>query len=84
MLGIPVYARLPNVGRDLDEACSQGKFFPKTGDFREHIAILARRVAGLPELKQKSKVAKFLSFGNKPRQNGATTANGIAAGNVRV
>jgi Flp pilus assembly CpaE family ATPase len=82
MLGIPVFARLPDVARELDEACAQGRFFPKTGDFREHIAILARKVAGLPELKQKSKVAKFLSFGNKPRQAGATPSNGTAARKV--
>jgi Flp pilus assembly CpaE family ATPase len=84
MLGIPVYARLPDAGRELAEACAQGKFLPKTGDFREQIASLARRVAALPEPKQKGKIAKFLSFGNKPRPAGAAPTNGVAAANVRV
>ena len=84
MLGIPVYSRLPEAAKELDEACAQGKFLPKTGDFREQIAALARKVAGVAEPKHKGKVAKFLSFGNKPRQAGAVPTNGVATGNLRI
>src|SRR5258708_6674248 len=83
-LGIPVYARLPDAGNELHDACAAGKFLPNTGDFRGQIATLARHVAGLPERRQKGKVAKFLSFGNKPRQPGVDIANGVTTGSVRI
>lgn len=84
MLGIPVYARLPDAGKELDEACAAGKFLLKTGAFRDHIDSLARKVADLPEPKQQGKVAKFLSFGNKTRLNGAVHTNGVVAGVPQV
>jgi Flp pilus assembly CpaE family ATPase len=84
MLGVQVYARIPEAARELNETCATGRFLPKTGDFREHIASLARRVAGLPESKPKGKVAKFLSFGTKPRQTDTASALGIPTGGVRI
>jgi len=37
MLGVQVYARLPEAGKELDEACAAGRFLPKTGDFENRL-----------------------------------------------
>lgn len=71
MLGIPVYARLPGASQELHEACMVGRVLPEAGEFLRQITHLARRIAGLPETKARSKVSQFLSFGDRSRRAGA-------------
>src|SRR5712692_3118352 len=77
MLGVPVYASLPDAGQELQDACALGQLMPKTGDFRKQIASLTRKLAGLPEPKHKSKVVQFLSFGQKSRPDASVAASKV-------
>ena len=67
IFGIPLYARLRAASRELHDASVNCKLLAENSDFRGHIARLARRVAGLPDGKSKSKVAQIFSFAEKFR-----------------
>jgi hypothetical protein len=67
VFGIPVYARLPEAGRELNDAVVRGKMLGENSDYRGHLAGLARKVAGLPEKNAKGAVSQLLSFVEKLR-----------------
>jgi pilus assembly protein CpaE len=64
IFGIPVFAKLSGAAQQLHDACVQGKLPAESTDFREQIANVARKIAGLPgaESKPKNVVSQFLSF----------------------
>ena len=61
LLGVPVTAVLPDDTAALHEAYPEGKLLATESKLYQHLARLARRVAGLPEEQQKK---KFLFFGS--------------------
>jgi Flp pilus assembly CpaE family ATPase len=65
LFAIPIYARLPGAGQELHDACTQRRLPVDNCAFRLQIAGLARKLAGLPEEKAKSRVSQFLSFADK-------------------
>jgi pilus assembly protein CpaE len=65
LFGLPVYAKLPGAGQELHDACVQKTLLGKKSDFRMQVATLARRVAGLPPEKARSRVAQMFSFAEK-------------------
>jgi pilus assembly protein CpaE len=67
VFGIPVYARLPDATRELNDAVVRGKMLAENSDYRGHMARLARKVAGLPEKNGKGPVSQLLSFVEKLR-----------------
>ncbi len=62
IFGIPIYAKLPGASQELHDACAQGKLLPENSNFRIQVAKLARKVAGIPDEKPKSRVSQLLSF----------------------
>jgi pilus assembly protein CpaE len=69
IFGIPVYAELPDSSQELRDACTQGKLPGENGDFRVEIARLARKMAGMPDKKPKSRVSQLLSFAGAFRKS---------------
>ena len=67
IFGIPVFAKLSGAAQQLHDACVQGKLPAESTDFREQIASVARKLAGLPILESKPKnvVSQLLSFTGK-------------------
>ncbi len=49
VLGLEIYATLPNSYPELYEAYSEGNLLPETSELRRHFSRLAARIAGLPE-----------------------------------
>ena len=62
--GIPVFAKLPEAGQELHNACVKGRLSAENSDYRGQIINLARKTAGLPEEKEKPKktVMQLLSL----------------------
>jgi Flp pilus assembly CpaE family ATPase len=62
--GIPVFAKLPEAGQELHNACVNGRLSAENSDYRGQIINLARKTAGLPEEKEKPKktVMQLLSL----------------------
>ena len=69
IFGILVYARLPGAAQELDEACVNARQLAENSEFRGHIARLARRMAGLPEEKLKSRVSQMFSLATRFRKS---------------
>ena len=67
LFGCPVYARLAHSGRELDDAYVKRKLAPEHSEFRLDVIALARKMAGLPTEKPKSRVSQIFSFGDKTR-----------------
>jgi Flp pilus assembly CpaE family ATPase len=65
IFGIPVFAKLPGSGQQLHDACVAGKLPGENTDYRGHIANIARKMAGLPEERNKNMVSQLLSFTGK-------------------
>ena len=67
IFGIPVFAKLSGAAQQLHDACVQGKLPAESTDFREQIANVARKLAGLPIIDNKPKnvVSQLLSFTGK-------------------
>jgi pilus assembly protein CpaE len=64
MLGIPVYAEFPESYADLHEAYSQGQLLPPGTVLGQYMGRLARKLAGVEELKARHSVP---FFGNRVR-----------------
>jgi Flp pilus assembly CpaE family ATPase len=62
LFGVPVYAKLPDAARELDDACAQGQLLGEGSPYRVQIAALARRVAGLPEEKSGGPASQLRYF----------------------
>jgi len=67
VFGIPIFAKLPDCGRELNEAIVRGKMPAENSDYREHIAVVARKIAGLPEKNARGPVSQLFSFVDKLR-----------------
>jgi Flp pilus assembly CpaE family ATPase len=65
LFGVPVYAKFSAAGQELHDACVQRKLPGKNSDFRVQMAGLARKMAGLPAEKSKSRVSQMFSFSEK-------------------
>jgi pilus assembly protein CpaE len=57
ILGLPVYASLPNDYQELFEAYAHGTLLPPNSDLGQHFAKLAMKIAGIHGQKGKSKLA---------------------------
>jgi len=67
VFGIPVFARLPDASRELNESVVRGKMLAENSEYRVQMAALARKLAGLPEKPVKGTVSQLLSFVEKLR-----------------
>lgn len=67
VFGAPVYAQLPMASRDLNDACVKRKLCAESSEFRAGVIGLARKMAGLPQDKPKSRVAQIFTFADKSR-----------------
>jgi Flp pilus assembly CpaE family ATPase len=68
IFGMAPYAKLPDASPEFRDVRMQGRLPSENGVFRENIARLARRVAGLPEEESRRSLSQFLSFGGKSRR----------------
>lgn len=62
VLGLEIFATLPNSYPELYEAYSEGNLLPETSELRRHFSRLAAKIGGLPEErgeKSKSKLGIF-------------------------
>jgi pilus assembly protein CpaE len=60
MLGLPVFATLPNEADELYEAYSEGKLLGRNSNLAKHFAALASRIAGVqPETAKKTRFGLF-------------------------
>lgn len=59
MLGLPVYAMLPNEYPELYECYSEGKLLPRNSNLGQNLARFAAKVAGISEQKSKRKFSLF-------------------------
>ena len=66
LLGVPVYAQFGAASQELHDACVQRKLPGRNSEFRLQMAALARKVAGLPPERPKSRVSQIFSFAEKP------------------
>jgi len=69
LFGIPVYAKLPCAGQELDDACSRGQVLSANSEYRVRVAEVARRIAGLPEEASGGTVAQLRSLAGKLWKN---------------
>jgi Flp pilus assembly CpaE family ATPase len=74
MLGLPVYSTLCADGEELDKACACGRLPAESTMFRGHTGGLARKMAGLPEIKAGRRLTSVFSFAGRFRKNGRNTA----------
>lgn len=74
VFGAAVYARIPEAGRELNEACVRRKLCAESSDFGIEMARLARKMAGLPMDKPKSRVSQIFSFAEKTKASEAGTS----------
>jgi Flp pilus assembly CpaE family ATPase len=65
LFGVPVYAKFSAASQELHDACVQKKLPGKNSDFRLQMAALARKMAGLPPEKPRSRVSQIFSFVDK-------------------
>jgi Flp pilus assembly CpaE family ATPase len=75
LFGASVYAQVPYAGRELNDACVRRKLCAESSDFSIEIARLARKMAGLPLDKPKSRVSQMFSFSDKTRGADASGAS---------
>jgi Flp pilus assembly CpaE family ATPase len=68
IFGMVPYAKLPDASPEFRDVRMQGRLPSENGVFRDNIARLARRVAGLPEEESRRSLSQFLSFGGKSRR----------------
>ncbi len=59
MLGWPIYGLLSDDSEALYEACSEGKLLPPSAKLSRQLAQLARKLAGIPEPKEKGFLRMF-------------------------
>ncbi len=62
LFGIPVHARLPCAGQELDDACSRGQVLNANSDYRVQVEEVARGIADLPEEASGGTMAHLRSF----------------------
>jgi len=65
LFGVPVYATFSAASKALHDACVQKKLLGRNSEFRLQMAGLARKLAGLPPEKLKSRVSQMFSFSEK-------------------
>jgi pilus assembly protein CpaE len=70
LFGAPVYAKFDAAGKELHDACVKNSLPGKNSDFGLQMADLARKMAGLPPEKARSKVSQMFSFSDKPPATG--------------
>ena len=68
IFGMVPYAKLPDASPEFRDVRMQGRLPSENGVFRDNIARLARKVAGLPEEESRRSLSQFLSFGGKSRR----------------
>jgi len=59
MLGVPIYAMVPNDYPELYEAYAEGRMLTRTSELGKHIAKLAAKLGGLEEESTKKRFALF-------------------------
>jgi Flp pilus assembly CpaE family ATPase len=65
LFGLPVYARFPAAGQELNDACVQKKLVGKNTAFGLRVAELARKMAKLQTEQPRSRVSRMFSFSEK-------------------
>jgi Flp pilus assembly CpaE family ATPase len=69
LFGVPVHAKLPSAGRELDDACSKGQVLAANSEYRIQVADVARKIAGLPKETSGGPVAQLWSLADKFRKS---------------
>jgi Flp pilus assembly CpaE family ATPase len=59
MLGVPIFAMVPNDYPELYEAYAEGRMLTRTSELGKHIAKLATKLGGLEEESTKKRFALF-------------------------
>jgi Flp pilus assembly CpaE family ATPase len=72
IFGIPVYARLPQDNKPLQDACVQKRLPELNSAIGKHLVKLARRIAGLSETQCKRGLPEFFSLLVKSRKSADT------------
>jgi pilus assembly protein CpaE len=80
MFGVPVYATIPNDGKELHSASLQKRLPGKHSHIRRAIAGLARRLTGLPEQPRKGTLTSFISLAERFRK---PVEDGVASTGTR-
>jgi pilus assembly protein CpaE len=65
LFGVPVYAKFSEASQELHDACVQKRRPEKTAAFGLEMVSLARKLAGLPPEKSKSRVSRIFSLPKK-------------------
>jgi pilus assembly protein CpaE len=66
LFGAPVYATFSTAGKELHDACVQKRLPEEASIFGAEMSALARKLAGLPPEKSKSRVSQMFSRSKKP------------------
>jgi len=74
LFGIRVYATLPNDSEELHQACLQKKLPGNTSNVGRQMVNLARKLAGLNEVRAKKNLPDFLSFVERFRKTGGSAS----------
>jgi pilus assembly protein CpaE len=77
MFGVPVYASVPSDPSELHQACVQKRLPGLQSNFRKAIAVLARKMTGVPE-QRKSALTSLVSFARFRRPAEDTAASSSA------
>ena len=77
MFGIPVYATVPSDESEVHQACVQKRLPGAQSHIRKAIAALARKMAGMPELRKASALTSLVSFARfrRPAEDAASPSN---------
>jgi len=78
MFGVPIYATIPNDGKELYSAGVQKRLPGKNSNIRQAIAGLARKLTGVPEQSRKGTLTSLISLAERFRKpvEGAVAASG--------
>jgi pilus assembly protein CpaE len=76
MFGVPVYASVPSDPYEVHQACVQKRLPGLQSNFRKAIAVLARKMTGVPE-QRKSALTSLVSFARfrRPAEDTAATSS---------
>lgn len=75
MFGVPVYATVPSDPSEVHQACVQKRLPGAQSNIRKAIAVLARRMTGMPE-QRKNALTSLVSFARfrRPSENAASSS----------
>jgi pilus assembly protein CpaE len=62
LFGLPLYGKLPGAAEELDDACARGKLPGRHSHYGAQLALLARKIAGLPNEKAGGAASQLRSF----------------------